>query len=151
MCAIIDANVAGEVFGSKRTEAGEKFFDWIDEGSGRLICGGKLLKELEGSSPGFREWVIAASQFGKIKNINEEEVKRETTQIQKESIRSDDPHILALAQISGARLLYSNDKDLHKDFKNKDLGSIYSTLRSEKFTRVHRNLLSRRDLCPSAQ
>lgn len=155
MCAIIDANVAGEVFGSKRTEAGKKFFDWIDEGSGRLICGGKLLKELEGGSPGFREWVVIASKTGRMKNISEDDVKRRMAQIQKESIRSDDPHILALAQLSGARLLYSNDIDLREDFQNKALidpaGSIYSTLRSKKFTPAHRNLLSRRDLCPSAQ
>lgn len=155
MCAIIDANVVGEVFGSERTEAGKEFFDWIDEGSGRLICGGELLEELEGSSPGFREWVIAASKTGKIKYTNEEEVKRKTAQIQKESIQSDDPHILALAQVSGARLLYSNDKKLHKDFKNPALidpvGSIYSTLRSKNFTRARRKLLEKRELCPSAQ
>lgn len=155
MCAIIDANVVSEVFGSKRTEAGKKFFDWIDEGSGRLICAGKLKEELEDSSPGFREWVIVASKIGKIKNINEKEVERREAQIPKGSIRSNDPHILALALVSKARLLYSNDKKLREDFKNKKLldpaGSIYSTLRSEKFTRAHRNLLGRRDLCPSAQ
>lgn len=156
MCAIIDANVAGEVFGSKRTEAGKKFFDWIDEGSGRLICGGKLLKELEGGSPGFREWVVIASKTGRMKNMNEEKVKRKTEQIQKESnYLSDDPHILALAQLSGARLLYSNDIDLREDFQNKALidpaGSIYSTLRSKKFTPAHRNLLRKKGLCPSAQ
>lgn len=156
MCAIIDANVVGEVFGSERTEAGKKFFDWIDEGSGRLICGGKLQEELMGSSPGFREWVVVASKTGKMKKINDGEVETRTAQIQKESNHSsNDPHILALAQLSRARLLYSNDKKLRDDFQNKALidpvGSIYSTLRNKKFTRAHRKLLGKRELCPSAQ
>ena len=170
MCAIIDANVIHEVFGSKRTEAGKKFLDWINGGSGRLICGGELLEELkkrknkrgkksssvkEDSSERFEEWAKKALYSGRMKNMNEEEVETKMTQIRKKSIRSNDPHILALAQVSGARLLYSNDKKLHEDFKNKKLldpvGSIYSTLKGKNFTRAHRNLLGRRDLCPSAK
>ena len=43
---------------------------------------------------------------------------------------SDDPHVLTVAQMSGTRLLYSNDGDLHQDFKNRGLvnnprGNIY--------------------------
>ena len=155
MCAIIDANVAIEVFGPNPTEAGKKFLDWIDEGSGRLICGGKLQKELERIED-FEKWAKNALNYAKIKNINEDDVRTKMAQIQKESIHlSDDPHILALAQVSGARLLYSNDKKLHKDFKNPELiapaGSIYSTLRSKKFTPARRKLLEKKELCPSAQ
>lgn len=32
---------------------------------------------------------------------------------------SDDPHILALASVSGARLLYTEDAELIRDFKNR--------------------------------
>lgn len=47
MCAILDANVASEVFGKKdRPEAGKAFFRWIDKGKRRLVVGGKLLAEL---------------------------------------------------------------------------------------------------------
>ena len=65
---------------------------------------------------------------------------------------SDDPHLLALAQVSGARLLYSNDSDLQDDFKNRRLidnprGRVYSTRVNRQFTRVHRRLLQRNDLC----
>lgn len=150
MCAIIDANVVGEVFGPNPTEAGKEFRAWIIKGSGRLISGGKLREELD-RIQSFKKWAFRAGRTGKIKNINEEKVKRRMAQIQKESILSDDPHILALAQVSGARLLYSNDTDLHKDFKNKDLGFIYSTLRSKKFTPARKKLLEKKDLCPSAK
>ena len=58
----------------------------------------------------------------------------------------------ALAKISGARLLYSNDKDLHQDFKDKNLidnprGRVYSTLESKNFSVSHSRLLKKRDLC----
>ena len=39
MCAIVDANVASEVFGTDRPEAGARFFDWINARSGRLFVG----------------------------------------------------------------------------------------------------------------
>ena len=65
---------------------------------------------------------------------------------------SNDIHVIALAQISGARLLYSNDKVLHTDFRNKRLvdsprGKLYSTNEQKNFTEVHARLLRNRDLC----
>lgn len=167
MCAILDANVVGEVFGSNLTPAGKEFRKWIGKGSGRLICSSELLEELKrgssrrgssqkDSSQSFSEWASTAVRTGKMKNINEEKVKTRMEEIEKKPIHlSNDSHILALAQVSGARLLYSNDKKLHKDFKNPALidpvGSIYSTLRSKNFTRARRKLLEKRELCPSAQ
>ncbi|MDE0306934.1 MAG: hypothetical protein OXI87_18940 [Albidovulum sp.] len=45
---------------------------------------------------------------------------------------SNDQHVLALARISGARLLYTNDQKLMDDFKNTELvstpkGKVYRT------------------------
>jgi hypothetical protein len=45
-------------------------------------------------------------------------------------LKSDDPHIIALAKVSGARLLCSKDQNLHTDFGNrvfidKPRGNIY--------------------------
>ena len=78
--------------------------------------------------------------------LDKSEVDARTEQIQNEgSCTSDDPHVIALAQVSRARLLYSNDGDLQKDFKNKRLidqprGKVYSTIKNKK-------LLGRKDLC----
>ncbi|MCY4314052.1 MAG: hypothetical protein OXD44_10265 [Gammaproteobacteria bacterium] len=49
-------------------------------------------------------------------------------------VKSDDHHILALAQHTGARILLTGDKDLREDFKNHELineprGKIYSDQR----------------------
>lgn len=60
MCAIVDATVINEVFGSSRNEAGKRFFDWISSGKGRLVAGGQLMGELYGSSAGFRIWAQEA-------------------------------------------------------------------------------------------
>ena len=153
MCAIVDANVASEVFGSKPPPAGKKFFEWLDKGSGRLVVGGKLLEELEKSSADFIYWGRGALLAGRMRIVNKREVDARTEQIQRENkIRSDDPHVIALAQVSGARLLYSNDGDLQKDFRNEKLiddprGNVYSTRRDKNFQRSHDGLLKNKKLC----
>ena len=70
MCAILDANVAGQVFGTDRPPAGAAFFRWIHEGRGRLMVGGKLLRELD-RNRAFREWRLQAVQAGRILRLNE--------------------------------------------------------------------------------
>ena len=153
MCAIVDANVVSEVFGSNLPPAGEKFFDWLNKGSGRLVVGGKLLEELKQSSADFRRWGKEAQLAGKMRIVNESEVDARTEQIQSEgTIRSDDPHVIALAQVSRARLLYSNDGNLQKDFNNKSLiddprGKVYSTSGDGSFLPRHDRLLKNKNLC----
>ena len=68
------------------------------------------------------------------------------------SRRSDDPHILALSSVSGARLLYSNDDALQQDFTNSDLlnnprGRVYSTRVNSRFDQRKRNLLRNAPPC----
>ena len=88
-----------------------------------------------------------------MKFIDDDIVKSRVEEIEESgSFKSDDPHVIALAQISGARLLYSNDPDLQQDFGDKRLidsprGKVYSTRINQEFTRIHRQLLGRRDLC----
>ena len=153
MCAIVDANVASEVFGPNPSPAGDKFFSWINRGSRRLVAGGKLLEELETSSPGFREWASQAISSGTLRIVNEDEVGARAERIQTEGVcQSNDPHVLALAQVSGARLLYSNDQTLQRDFKNTKLiknprGNVYTTLRNKNVAPAHRRLLGRTDIC----
>ncbi len=152
MCAIIDANVVHEVFGSNRQSAGKKFFDWIDTGRGELVIGGKLTDELYDCEE-FRLWAMEAERKGDLRVKRKEIVMKESKRISTYSnLRSDDPHIIALAVVSGARLLYSNDQDLHRDFKDKKLiddprGSIFSTNKNKNFTTRQKQLLERDDLC----
>ena len=153
MCAIVDANVMHEVFGSNLPPAGEGFFDWIEKGTKRLVVGGKLREELEQSSEDFRKWARVAIRTGKIRIVSTNEVDVKTREIENEGgYVSNDPHVLALAQVSGARLLYSNDGDLQEDFGNKNLidqprGKVYSTRVNKDFQPGHKKLLENRNLC----
>lgn len=167
MCSIIDANILTTEFkkpqdgtmGSVTTMAGEAFYEKVVKGKIMLVAGGKLLREpevKENSEQVHRLW-RGLRDAGLIKQINNDKVDAQTQKVKKKGgYASDDPHIIALAQVSGARLLYSNDKDLQDDFKNKSLidnprGKVYSTLIHKEFTENHRNLLARTDLCKALQ
>ena len=65
-------------------------------------------------------------------------------------------HLLREAQVSGARLLYSNDRALQGDFKNRRLidnprGRVYSTRENKRFTESRKRLLRRNDLCAGSR
>ena len=153
MCAIVDANVVPEVFGHDRPAAGAEFFKWINREGGRLVAGGRLLEELERTVA--REWVRQAMIAGRIRAEDNSEVDARAAEL-RDSCISDDPHVIALAQVSGARLLYSNDQDLHRDFRNERLidgprGSVYATRDGKGFRDRHRRLLRRKNLCRSGR
>ena len=152
MCAILDASVVSEVFSPTPPEAALKFLDWINTGNGRLVVGGKLLKEISQNSRSAK-WARQALNAGLIRRVSESAVNNRTEKLRNEGVcRSDDPHVIALAQLSGARLLYSNDRKLQRDFGTKKLidsprGKIYSTLQNKDFRTGHKRLLGRKDLC----
>ncbi len=132
MCAILDANVIHEVFGSSPSEAGKQFLKWITDGNGRIVVSEDLLKELLKAPTGFVRWAKEARRTGKMIRGKEAQIKARSTVLHKsKECKSNDHHIIALAQVSSARLLYSRDRDLHQDFKNKQLidhprGRVYS-------------------------
>ena len=153
MCLIVDASVVGEMFGGDDTSAGKAILDWLNDRKGTIVVGGKLLKELSRGSNKFTEWARQALLREVMRRVEDTKVDRRTKQLIKDgNCKSNDPHVIALAQLGGARLLYSNDVDLHQDFDDKSLidnprGKVYSTLRNKNFTRGKRDLLRRRDLC----
>lgn len=147
MCVILDNNIVSEVFGERRPPAGEAFFDWINSGNGRLLGGGKLLEELAGGEK-FRVWWQQAVLAGLATRVDDDVVQREATRLaEQEACRSNDEHVVALAVVGGARLLYANDRKLQLDFKDRRLlkdppGRVYSTRRSGAFTRSKKKLLA---------
>ena len=85
--------------------------------------------------------------------VNDAKVDDKTKQLVADRIcKSNDSHIIALAQLGGARLLYSNDGNLQQDFRDKRLvdkprGKVYSTPREQGLHTHPPGLLRRRDLC----
>ena len=168
MCAILDNNVVGQVFGSEAPPAGKGFLNWLDSGNGLLVVGGQLRRELNGSSK-FKEWLQQAILAGLVRLYNDGKVDDRAEELRNaDSCRSDDAHVVALAQVSGARLLFTNDGDLKRDFADKELinnppGKIYTTLhderqgkryvkvRREDFQKNHKRLLGNRNLCNKRQ
>ena len=154
MCAILDTNVSGEVFGDNKSGAGQFFLDWLTNAkkNGQLVVGGELLRELEGHQK-FKDWFQQALLAGRARRIDDQYVNNEAETLRACGIcRSNDEHVLALAKVSGARLLYTNDRALQDDFKNTLIvegvrGRVYTTLQRGDVRRVHRDLLGRNDLC----
>ena len=157
MCAIVDTNVISEVIRGK-TEAGIKFKDWLENRKGKLIVGGKNLKELSGDND-FKRWFLEMRRSGVVEQIRNELIQIHQSSLdQRNDLKSNDSHVLALAIESGARLLYTNDGNLIKDFSNKNiisgpLGKIYTTKEIKgqivrgTFRQPHKKLLNNKNLC----
>ncbi len=151
MCAILDANVAHQLMSTDHRNPGSQFLNRIDEGRMLLVMGGRLSRELNRTP--IQEWLKQALLGGNARAYNDEIVDRRTEEVHESgTCSSDDPHIIALAQISRARLLYTNDRNLQRDFQNKTLidkprGKVYTTLKYQVFHASHRKLLDRSDLC----
>ena len=152
MCAIVDANVAHEVFGSDRPPAGERFFDWLSGPRGQLVVGGRLRDELARDQK-FVQWLRTALRNGHARSVADEAVEGHAEQLRREGVcKSNDLHVVALALVSGARLLYTNDAALIADFGRREIvasprGKVYTTARYADGTDAHRRLLAARDLC----
>ena len=152
MCAIVDASVVGQVFGETRPPAAEHFVKWLSGPRGQLVVGGKLREELCVHGR-FVEWLATAILYRRARIVGDEEVDICANELrQLEICKSNDAHVLALALVSGGRLLYTNDPHLIEDFKNREIianprGKVYTTTMNDNITSAHRGLLARRDLC----
>ena len=167
MCAIVDANVRDQAFGDAQSEAGKFFLDWLlKRNGGTLALGGRLRQELsdDGRNQSFLRAYNQLRFNGRVRDIQDSVVDAETANLEARQIcRSNDAHVLALAQLSGARLLFANDRRLQEDFNNPQIvndprGLVYTTLPISSrpyatqrdtgiLTDAHRELLERTDLC----
>lgn len=150
MCAIVDASGANDVFGKNRPEIGSMFFDWIND-HGRILTGGKLTMEIGDLCPRFLEWAKEAERTGKLKRMSHSKIHREITEVIKRKHGGsplNDAHILAIARLGGARLLYANDKDLLENFVDPRLvsrprGDTLTSLTGGRVTDEDREILER--------
>ena len=154
MCAIVDTNVYHQVFTTgSQSSAGKYFYDWLmRRNGGTLVSGGGHLRELNRIAD-FKRVFAERLQAGRARRIPDETVDAETEALRSSDIcRSNDEHVIALATVSGARLLFTNDNALQDDFRDRQIiggtqGRIYTTQLSSRVSNTHRNLLRRRDLC----
>jgi len=139
MCIIIDASVAG-IFMSRAPEHvqhAKPVHDWLDSGGGRIVYGGKNREELARVNE-VMFYIQELRKEGKAHPIPDEQVNEDEERVTKMGIiRSDDPHVLALARVSHARLLFANDPPLENDFGNTRIvpspkGKVYKGYKGHK-------------------
>jgi len=152
-CAIVDANAAADVFGATPSDAGAGLRRWISAGRGQLVSGGKLHEELRQASSRFRAWAVTAQAAAQLRLVDASALRPHIERFEHlANLQSNDAHVLALASVSGARLLYSNDAALQKDFTNLGLinnprGHVFSTLVNSDFDRQKQELLRKAPPC----
>lgn len=144
MCLIVDNNVIRDVIASQRSPAFAPIKQAIYAGQAVLVYGGKLKIEYV-KNRNVAEELMALDRRGLARQISDGLVDKETTAVKALSICiSDDPHVIALARVSGARLLCSLDQNLHSDFGNKKLidnprGSVYQNVSHAPLIAKHCN------------
>lgn len=132
MCIIVDANRLGAFLADPATSDAAPIRNWLDRRGGRIVysTGGAFAKEVGRPT---RAKLLTYVRAGKATLIppgqfaDDERALSENT-----DLRSDDPHVLALARWTRVRLLYTGDANLIADFKDKKLidrprGKVYST------------------------
>jgi len=121
MCLILDTDIAHH-FNSPMQPDASKVLDWVEKRGGCIVYGGKNADELFNAGPEIKRLLLNLSRAGRAKQVLKSRVELETDAVLATGLcRSNDPHIIALARTSNARVLFSHDANLHIDFKNAQL------------------------------
>ena len=138
MCLILDTNKYGDFLEPKNQDMGP-VRNWMRTRNGKIAYSPteNMEKELSRHNK-MREQFERYRETDKLRLVPPNEVEQAMNSLP--DLRSDDPDIIALAQVSGVKLLVSGDVNLHTDFKRIVGGKIYQT-------QAHKRLL-RNDLCP---
>lgn len=142
MCAILDANSFSN-FRDQNNEDLKPVRNWVDKKNGKIIYTDTEKFESEWLKGGMKELMRTLYQADKLKYVPAQEVEKKVDELRNEKkIKSNDPHIIALAIVAGVKVLVSSDQTLHQDFKNRNLvgGKVYQN-------RNHARLLTK-DTCP---
>lgn len=143
MTIIIDANCAQETLCPEPSDDFRPVLDAILQKGAQVAYGGSKLKGEYGALPSVWRFVVALDRAGKARLWPDAEIDAlQAALTVSGSLKSDDPHIIALAQVSGARLLCSRDKALHQDFLAKELvdqprGKVYQRAAHARLLRTH--------------
>ena len=143
MCIIIDTNLYGEF----NKEYMKPLREWIEKKNGKIVYSlagdiGRELNDNRGMKKRLKEYLAA----GKAKLVPKEKVEKQKKYVvEKLDLKSDDPYIIAMAQVSNTKLLTSEDYALCRDFKNSKIigGKIYKVQEHNE----HKRLLNQ-NRCP---
>ena len=141
MCLIVDANLVGVVFGQTKPDyAG--VYKAIVSGAAKMVYGGKLTNEYR-KVVWFRSILLELDRQGRTRQYPSHIIEARVRALAARGIcRSDDPHVLGLAQVSGARILCSEDSRLCSDFLDVRIvsnpqGNVYKRPKHNHLFRKH--------------
>ncbi|MYI92934.1 hypothetical protein F4083_01205 [Candidatus Poribacteria bacterium] len=142
MCAILDANTFSR-FKDPTDNDMKPVWKWLEDKNGKIAYAITEKFEAEWEKGGMNHMRDQLMRSGQLKFVSEG-VENLTNELI-DRIKSDDPHIIALALIAGIKVLISyrqGDSDLFADFKSSDLvnGKVYTR-------KTHAHLLTK-DTCP---
>ncbi len=151
MCAILDTNTFGR-FRNEKDENLEPVRKWLQKKNGKIVYSNTEKYKKEWKKGGMEHWIKARAQnqAAQFKLVSEGVEKKENEL--KDKIRSDDEHIIALALVTGVKILISyaeyesgqkGDSDLFDDFKDRNLvgGKVYTR-------KAHARRMLTKDTCP---
>ena len=140
MCAILDVNLIGRFKKDPADEDMKPVHQWLERKNGKIVYSDtdKFRKEWDrGGGYTLRRQL---QRRDKLKLVSAQDVQEKNDEIKGE-IRSDDPHIIALALIAKVKVLVSKDNRLIADYKvHVSQGKVYKT-------KSHSHLLTK-DTCP---
>ena len=142
MHIIIDANCSADALTPTPKPEFSPLIRAILEGKKKLAVGGTKQKREYMKNTKAWKYIQLLDQAGRAFLVSDIKVDEEELVIKANiPLVSDDPHLLALARLSGARILCSLDQALHTDFCNpriisKPRGRVYQNA-------THENLLIR--------
>ena len=141
MCLILDVNIIHKVFPSPGADHGP-VREALNNLKATMVYGGELKREYL-KLRWFRPFLRRLDQTGAAKVFSDSEVDARTAAIcSAGGFESDDPHILALAIVTKARLLCSEDDNLTTDFTNPQFirdprGNVYRRAEHARLLRKH--------------
>lgn len=118
MCLIVDANRLGDFLVEPPKDDVQPIRRWLASG-GKIVyaTGGKFADEIGARA---RARLAELDRSGRAIYVPDADFEPMVEQLEGR-VRSDDPHVLALARSSGARVLYAHDQALIDDFTDKDI------------------------------
>ena len=117
-CLIVDTNKLRWLTDTNE-EISQIVVGLLKRQKGKLYIGGDLAREYP---PNLRPWLAEGIRAGWIVNVPVGKVDQETAcLLDRHVLKSNDHHVVALARVSGARVLVSCDGDLRDDFRDRNL------------------------------
>ncbi|SRR6266568_1274863 len=141
MCLILDTDIVHKVFPLPSADF-EPVHRALMGGHAKCFYGGGLTREYQ-QMVSFRRLLLRLDQQGIARQFDDSRVDSEEKKLRGRGVcQSNDAHVLALAIVSKARLLCSEDEALGEDFTNPEIlskprGNIYKRAEHAHLIRQH--------------